>query len=121
MILETTAVEDHGVDTNTLGALCNELADFLACFAVARRTEIPGGRLLESRDGGDGDPTLVIDDLGVEVAQTAKDGETRPLRGSPNMLPETAFAFVATLLAICDAAHAVAPCFPALVRIRSSA
>lgn len=97
----TAAVEDHSADVRALGALREELADFL------RALDIRGGlfeRFVERGGGDQGPASRVVDDLGVDVLIGIVNSQTWTFRGAGYFAADAVVDASADRLAI-DSAH----------------
>src|SRR5580658_1923704 len=82
VILVSTAIEDHEFDARGAGALGNLLADSFRRSDIAASLEIFARFLVDRTGRGERAPGAIVDNLRVNVANRAIDGEPRPLRGA---------------------------------------
>ena len=85
MVDQAAAIEDALFDTFGLGAFRQGLADLLGCFAVAGVALEAG---LAGGGGGQGDAGRVVDQLRVDVAVAAVDGQAGAFGGAADMLAD---------------------------------
>src|SRR5271165_6144250 len=118
MVQITATIEYYFRDAFFFGALSDGFADQLCAFHVAALTP---QRFLSGRGSSQGVALRIVDNLGIDVIDTAEHGEARTLLSAGHT---AANPFVNTRADICSriACHYVlapAPVFPAFLRSTS--
>src|SRR5690606_5786903 len=87
VVFVAAAVENDPHDTLLQGALAEDPPHFPGGLHVARASLATPQRGFEGRRRHQGDPGVVIDELGVHVPQAAINGQARPLGGPAAFAP----------------------------------
>src|SRR5262245_41321360 len=88
VVLESAAVEHHGVDAGGLRALADQLADLLG--GVDRRGRAAAQVLLHRRRARDRAAGEIVDRLHVDVLARTEHGQARSLGGARDLLADPA-------------------------------
>jgi hypothetical protein len=107
VVQEAATVKDHSGDTGFFGAVGKPTANFRSGRDVSTSGTIE--TFLNRRGGGNGAPSEVVDDLGVDMFAAAEHREARPSGAAADATLETATATVATVLSELDAIHEKLP------------